>query len=140
MLGANLPVPQPVAARCIRHGISYSADIIMHEIQNTQSLAELLSKNSLPGNLWHKLGKTIHRFHSHGIQHVDLNAANILIDEGEKIYLIDFDRCVRRSYRPRWSQAGIRRLHRSLTKIKGKQEKFYFDQHDFQLLLDGYSE
>jgi 3-deoxy-D-manno-octulosonic acid kinase len=140
MTALGLPVPQPIAARSILHGLFYSSDIIMREIEHTKTLAQLLSVQAVHLSLWNRLGRTIKKFHTHGFEHVDLNANNILIDQNEKVYLIDFDRCRHRNYARRWAQRGIDRLHRSLKKIKQNNNHFHFDKSEFSSLLQGYDE
>ncbi|MGM0648706.1 MAG: lipopolysaccharide kinase InaA family protein, partial [Bacteroidota bacterium] len=52
----------------------------------------------------------------HCLDHVDLNARNILIDPQHKPWLIDLDRC--RLRRPGgWQNANLNRLERSLHKF-----------------------
>lgn len=134
----GLPVPQPIAARSTLSGMFYTCDILMQEIENTQTLAQVLANKSLSASLWSAIGSMIKAFHLQGFEHVDLNAGNILLDREEKIFLIDFDRCKKRTYHHRWSLKGIQRLHRSLGKFKQQEKLFYFDQCDFSALLKGY--
>ena len=136
----GLPVPFPVAARCKAGRISYSADIIMVEIPDSESLAAVLTKRKFTPKEWQSVGETIRRFHRLGIQHVDLNANNILIGNDGNIHLIDFDRCVRRPYKNNWALAGLSRLRRSLKKLKQSNEDLFFEPDEFQILLDGYHE
>ena len=138
MCAEGLPVPRPIAARCLLHGMFYSADIITQEITHAQTLTACLMQKSLDENLWGKVGATIKRFHRHGFEHVDLNANNILLDKSEDVYLIDFDRCQRRTYENKWALAGIDRLQRSLQKIQRNETKFNFSEENFLSLLQGY--
>lgn len=138
MSAMGLPVPQPIAARSLLHGMFYSGDIMMKEIEHAQTLANLLMKEALALPLWEAVGCTIKNFHQHGFEHVDLNANNILIDQNKKIYLIDFDRCKRRAYSKTWAMNGIDRLHRSLQKFKRVEAQFYFEENSFSSLLHGY--
>lgn len=140
MLVIGLPVPQPIAARSILHGVFYSSDILMLEIENTHTLAQLLIKERLTPSLWREVGRTIKKFHMQGYEHVDLNANNILIDQKEKVYLIDFDRCKQRKYAKKWAQNGIDRLRRSLQKLGNKETQFHFERAYFASLLQGYEE
>ncbi len=136
---ARLPVPIPVAAQCDVHGLFYSADIIMRELKSTSSLADILQDRTITSEEWSEIGATIKRFHLLGFQHVDLNARNILIDHEGNVYLIDFDRCVRRPYAKSWASSGLKRLKRSLVKIKHNHSTVHFHEDvDFDRLIAGY--
>ena len=136
----GLPVPFPVAARSITGHFSYCADIIMVEIPASESLAAVLKKRKFTAEEWRMVGRTIRRFHRLGFQHVDLNANNILVGHDGNIHLIDFDRCLRRSYKRKWGLAGLARLRRSLIKMQRCRESLNFGQAEFQYLLQGYQE
>jgi len=140
MLEKHLPVPHPVAAHVKRIGFFYTADIITQQISSTHSLAAMLGSDDMSDDLWRRLGTTIRQFHQHGIYHADLNAHNILIDEHEKIYLIDFDKGEQRTPSPAWQQANIDRLQRSLQKLKQQNPNgFHFSLHHWGALLQAYS-
>ena len=134
----KLPVPEPIAARCIVSGLLYSADIIIGEIADTETLAQVLTRRSLQESEWQKIGEIIHRFHSSDIQHVDLNANNILINKSGDVFLIDFDRCLQKKYAEQWGNSNLNRLRRSLQKFKKANQSFNFSETDFNELLIGY--
>ncbi len=133
----GLPVPEPIASRCILKGILYKADILMSEIEYSKTLAQMLSENSLEQQTWVKVGQTIRQFHQQGIRHVDLNANNILIDQAGDVHLIDFDRCAQRPYAQHWVRVDLERLKRSLNKQK-ESNNAGFQQRDFDWLMQGY--
>jgi 3-deoxy-D-manno-octulosonic acid kinase len=58
----------------------------------------------------------IKRFHQAGLDHVDLNARNILVDPHGKPWLIDLDRCRLRAA-GKWQEANLSRLARSIQKF-----------------------
>jgi 3-deoxy-D-manno-octulosonic acid kinase len=128
----GLPAARPVAARYVRHGLWYRADLLTVAIAAAQPLAERLDAG--PGDaLWPRLGATIRAFHDAGIRHADLNARNLLVCADGAVQLIDFDRGM--LCRPgRWRAANLARLARSLQKFGGP------DPHSGQwrALLDGY--
>ncbi len=140
MYQSGLPVPKPIAARCIRAGLFYTADILMHEISNAKTLMQYIDESSLDKTVWKQIGRVIKCFHQQGIQHVDLNANNILLTQAGEIYLIDFDRCVQRNYSQQWVQRGLSRLQRSLQKQKARHGLTHFSGRDFECLLQGYQE
>lgn len=135
----ELPVPQPVAVQVVRHGMLYSADIMTQRINQANTLADELGRHALTGKNWQELGKTIRRFHRHGVWHADLNANNVLLNDNKQIFLIDFDRGRLRQPTRQWQQANLDRLKRSLLKLRSRAESFHFDDSDWQHLLAGYS-
>ncbi len=134
----GLPVPQPAAARVVRAGLFYTADLMTLRIPEATTLAELLTREPLAEGYWIALGALLLRFHAHGVFHADLNANNVLLDRGGRFHLIDFDRGRLRRPARRWQQANLARLRRSLDKLAGKLPEFHFAQSDWQRLLDGY--
>jgi len=134
----GLPVPEPIAARCVLKGVLYTADILMGEIACSKTFAQMISENTLEREVWVKIGRTIRQFHQQGIQHVDLNANNILIDQAGDTHLIDFDRCAQRPYSQAWAQGGLERLKRSLNKQKENNANTNFQQSNFDWLMQGY--
>ena len=76
MMSLALPVPQPIAAKCELNGLFYTSDILMHEIKNSQTLAQKLVKNNFALQNWRQIGIFIKKFHIAGIQHIDLNAVH----------------------------------------------------------------
>jgi 3-deoxy-D-manno-octulosonic acid kinase len=134
---AGLPVPQPVAARVVRGGLLYRADLVTRRLQ-AQPLAELLLRDPIHSELWRQLGDTLARFHHQGVYHADLNARNIMLGDAGNFYLIDFDRSERRAPAKLWQRANLQRLRRSLDKFKGNNPNFYFNEDDWQELLSGY--
>jgi 3-deoxy-D-manno-octulosonic acid kinase len=134
----GLPVPRPVAVRVVRHGPSYSADIITEVIATARPLAEWLGERRLPAAQLEQVGAWLRRFHLEGLYHADLNARNILLDEAGKVYLIDFDRCTLRRGDEGWRRANLARLRRSLEKFRRNEKNFVFDDEDWKALLRGY--
>ena len=110
----GLPVPPPVAACVWRHGLSYRAALITVRLAGTRALAERLA--DADATLLERVGASIARFHAAGLDHVDLNARNLLVDAADQVWLIDLDRC---RLRPpgAWQAANLDRLARSLAKF-----------------------
>lgn len=138
MLAQGLPVPQPAAIKVERHGLSYSADIMMHRIPQARTVMKILMAEELTEGYWIAIGSMIRRFHEKGVFHADLNANNILIDEGGRCYLIDFDRCKYRKPNLQWQKDNLLRLKRSLNKIAKNEDVFYFSDINWRSLLRGY--
>ena len=138
MIELGLPVPVPVAASVIKRGLFYQADLITEYLENTHTLSDILENKKIDKAIWINIGQTVRNFHNHSVFHSDLNARNILLDEQQKVYLIDFDQCMFKQG-DEWKQKNLDRLKRSLQKFKFKQELFNFDELDWQALLKGYA-
>jgi 3-deoxy-D-manno-octulosonic acid kinase len=113
----GLPVPAPLVAGYRRDGSMYRADLLMQQVPDAQTLAQCIRQVIGDEGLLHDLGTTIGRFHAHGIEHVDLNAYNLLLESGRHWWLIDFDRGNLRRPAREWQQRGMQRLQRSLVKL-----------------------
>lgn len=138
MLEKGLPVPTPAAVKVERNGLFYNADIMMHRIPHTRTLTHVLESEELAEGYWIAIGSVIRRFHEHGVYHADLNANNILLDDGGRCYLIDFDRCKLKKPRLKWQKENLLRLKRSLNKISNNKEIFNFAEQNWRSLLRGY--
>ncbi len=134
----GLPVPRPAAARVLRRGIVYRGDLLTEYLPATQTLAEYIAQNALPAEAWMQIGAVIRRFHQAGAYHADLNANNILLNEQEEIFLIDWDRGQLRQANPSWQEANLQRLARSLNKLAGLTRGFRYSEDDWQSLKTGY--
>lgn len=143
----ELPVPHPIAARFVRYGLTYTADLITQLLENTTTLAQALVGSNVDADTWHEVGRTIARFHRCGVHHADLNAHNILLaaapstparvlNPKPQVHVLDFDRG---RVRPRgaWEADVLARLHRSLEKVSAHAGR-PFAQEQWQHLLQGY--
>lgn len=116
----GLPVPAPVAAHVRRYGPSYAATLLTVRLPGAQALAEHLPRADEA--LLERVGSTIRHFHDAGLDHVDLNARNLLVTPDERVWLIDLDRC--RLRKPgTWREANLQRLERSLERFAPGQGK-----------------
>ncbi|HKV97368.1 MAG TPA: 3-deoxy-D-manno-octulosonic acid kinase [Gammaproteobacteria bacterium] len=131
----GLPVPQPLAAQVRRHGFLYRGDLITRRIPDTRSLANRLQTSGIEGLPWSAIGACLQRFHAAGVQHADLNAHNILLDDHERVFLIDFDKSLRRTPAAAWQHANLRRLRRSLRKLAPSS---VIQTNVWNKLLEGY--
>ena len=111
----GLPVPRPVAARYVRHGLWYTADLMTERLLDVHSLAALVADPEGADARLRQVGATLRRFHDAGLWHADLNAHNIQLDE-RQVWLIDFDRS-RLLPHPVAGESNLKRLERSLRKI-----------------------
>ncbi len=135
---AGLPVPAPLMARYVRKGMRYRADLITRQIPAAQTLAERLVVHALDAALATTVGRTLADFHAKGVWHADLNANNVLVDAGGKVWLIDFDRCARRKPAMTWQLANLQRLWRSFGKLQAHKQMSNFDAVFWHPLLAAY--
>lgn len=138
----GMPVPPPIAARIAPPaGLSplYRGDLVTEYLPRTRTLAEALRHGPLDSATWPQIGATIARFHALAVDHADLNAHNVLLDDDGDVYLIDFDRA-RLRLRPggRWSHGNLVRLYRSLGKLRAGDPEFSFGEGEWQRLVAGY--
>ncbi len=143
MQSQGLPVPSPIAALCRIHGISYEASIITRRIPDALELFHLTiaantNDKTLPKINWQAIGGTIRRFHSAGIDHTDLNCHNIMLDQNNKVWLIDFDKCRQRGLQNYWQKSNLARLKRSFRKEGRQQGQCLLSDSNWQQLLKGY--
>lgn len=134
----GLPGPIPLAARVVRHGLFYTADILTRRIKNTVSLSEYLSEKKLSAAGWQAIGSCIRKFHKAHIYHADLNAHNLLLDENENVYMIDFDKG-RIDQNSCWHRPNLQRLRHSLDKLSRQATSFNFFDDNWIELERGYA-
>ena len=90
----DLPVPQPLAAQCVRSGLFYTGSLMTRRIENVVPFAELIMREPGKHKLWSAVGHCIRNFHKNGVVHADLNARNILIDDEDRVYPSDIKKVV----------------------------------------------
>lgn len=136
----GLPVPKPMAVRCVRSSpLCYQGEIIVDKIPDSRTLTEILCKENLPEKTWESIGMIIRRFHQHAVEHADLNACNILLNSKGQVFLIDFDKSILHGkHSQTWCQANLSRLRRSLNKWKRRSDSFHFDSRHWEALERGY--
>ncbi|MDJ0758754.1 MAG: 3-deoxy-D-manno-octulosonic acid kinase [Woeseiaceae bacterium] len=133
----GLRVPRPAAARYQRSGPFYRADIITICIPNVEPLSMHIADVDRDHDFWASVGAAIAEFHNLGVLHADMNAYNLQIDTDGDLWMLDFDKG-RLAAPGAWKQQTLARLHRSLDKIKLMDPSVYFDDSDWNALLDGY--
>ncbi len=137
LVSNGLRVPKPAAARYVRHGLTYSADIITVRIPDVVPLSRHICGHDRDDTFWAQLGRQIAEFHAHGVLHADMNAYNLQIDPDGDLWMLDFDRGRIASPGP-WQQKTLARLHRSLQKVRGLDPEVVFSERDWDTLLAGY--
>jgi 3-deoxy-D-manno-octulosonic acid kinase len=130
----RLPAPVIFAARRTRRGMLETGELVTHLLPGSsfaeQARAATASGAATrspwvaePGGLPGAVGRCIARFHAAGVEHADLNAHNILVDEASgAVSLLDFDGGIRHvgvSVTPNtgWAARNLSRLARSLERL-----------------------
>ncbi|EKM28285.1 3-deoxy-D-manno-octulosonic acid kinase [Vibrio harveyi] len=137
LIESGVNVPRPIAARAVKTGLTYQADLLSERIPNAKDLVSILQENPLPEAMYQKVGQEIAKMHNVNVNHTDLNIHNILIDEQEKVWIIDFDKCTRQPDGD-WKQGNLERLKRSFLKELNKRQ-IHWQESDFAVLEKAYS-
>lgn len=121
LIEAGVNVPRPIAARAVKKGFTYRADLLSEKIPNARDLVLILVEQPLPAEMYQKIGQEIKKMHDAQVNHTDLNIHNILIDDQEKVWIIDFDKCFQQQGDD-WKQNNLDRLKRSFEKEVSKRQ------------------
>ena len=138
MVEQGLPVPVPIAARYVRRGLLYTADLITRKLPDVMPFSNRLVAGPVVQELWQRVGECIARFHFSGFYHADLNAHNLQVDGADNVFLLDWDRGEWRAPGD-WRAANLARLNRSLRKIS-RDSATHFEASDWEVLLQAYSD
>ncbi|MGB6007220.1 3-deoxy-D-manno-octulosonic acid kinase [Castellaniella sp.] len=122
---AGLRVPEPLAAAYWRRGLCYRTAILVARIPGARALAGRLDQADPRA-----VAQAIHAMHAAGVWHADLNAYNILFDDQDHVWLIDFDRARPGVVRPARRRKNLLRLRRSLVKVAGARGAQWWDALD----------
>ncbi|UTV98139.1 3-deoxy-D-manno-octulosonic acid kinase [Marinomonas rhizomae] len=134
----SLPVPRPIGGIfTVKYGF-YKAELLTETITNAEDLFDIIKNNRSDKIGWNEIGKVIKHFHNNGIYHSDLNCHNIMIDEQDKVWVIDFDKCEQREPNKEWKQSNIDRLKRSIDKESNQHSNFHVSEELWQAFLEGY--
>ena len=134
----SLPVPRAIAARYVRTGLFYRADLVTEELPTHQTLAQALGQGPLDPARWTAVGRSVAALHARGVHHADLNAHNLLLGRGDAVYVLDFDRGRIRARGP-WERDVLARLERSLRKVTASLPPDRFESTAWRALLEGCS-
>ena len=129
---AGVNVPRPIAARAVKSGLTYQADLLSERISDARDLVSILREKPLSAEVYQRIGLEIRKMHDAGVNHTDLNIHNILLDKQDKVWIIDFDKCHTQAGE-NWKQGNWDRLKRSFEKEKTRAGIFWCEQ-DFELL------
>ncbi|WP_094751581.1 3-deoxy-D-manno-octulosonic acid kinase [Psychromonas sp. CD1] len=129
-------VPRPIAAIAIKKRLSYQADLITEKINNAQDLVSILEGTTLDAHIYKKIGEEIAKMHQAQVNHSDLNIHNILIDNNQKVWIIDFDKC-HKQQGDAWKSDNLKRLKRSFLKEQ-KKRNILWSEIDWRQLKESY--
>lgn len=135
---AGLPVTPPAAARVVRRGFTYRAELLTAWLERTRPLPGVLAARALTAGEWGAVGATLRRMHDAGVFHADLNAHNLLLGDDGAVHLVDFDRARRRAQAPGWRRANLDRLRHSLDKLSAAGALPNYAARDWACLLEAY--
>lgn len=135
---SGVNVPRPIAAQAVRKTFCYQADLLSEKIANARDLVSILQEQALSDEMYLNIGQEIRKLHDAQVNHTDLNIHNILIDEQEQVWIIDFDKCYIQPGDD-WKLKNLERLRRSFDK-EVKQKQILFEQSGWNALLSGYSD
>lgn len=133
---SGVNVPAAIAAKVVRYGCFYKAEIITEKISCSTALVDLLVDQTLSTQIYYQVGAEIKKMHNAGVNHTDLNCHNILLQKGQTVWIIDFDKCYTQKG-DKWKASNLDRLHRSFSKERVKK-KIKFDDKDWESLIEGY--
>ncbi|MGF1751227.1 3-deoxy-D-manno-octulosonic acid kinase [Vibrio cionasavignyae] len=136
LIEAGVNVPRPMAARAVKIGPYYRADLLSEKIANARDLVAILQDKPLPKEMYQKIGAEIRKMHDAQVNHTDLNIHNILIDDQDKVWIIDFDKCFKQRGRE-WKKGNLERLKRSFEKER-RVRSIYFSNGDFEEIQSEY--
>ncbi|WP_019615998.1 3-deoxy-D-manno-octulosonic acid kinase [Psychromonas ossibalaenae] len=135
----GLPIPQPYAGRITKKNLFYQADLIIELIEGAEDLVAVLSRQVISELQWLEIGRVIRLFHDNNIYHSDMNSHNIMLDDSDKVWLIDFDKCAQRTAGA-WKEQTLARLLRSFRKEKTKNSHFNWSEQYWEFLMIGYQQ
>lgn len=113
----GVSVPQPIAFG-YRGRLFYHAWLVTREIQNSCTLAEFSKTN--PEKillLMTDLARQLNILVENQIHHVDLHPGNVLVDNQDNLYIVDFDKArttpqnrqkLKKKYLSRWQRAVVK--------------------------------
>ncbi|HIP75951.1 MAG TPA: 3-deoxy-D-manno-octulosonic acid kinase [Psychromonas hadalis] len=136
LIEKGVNVPRPIAAIATKRTFCYQGDLLSEKVPNASDLVSILQRHSLPATLYQKIGQQVRKMHDTQVNHTDLNIHNILIDDREKIWIIDFDKCAEKIV-DRWKENNLERLKRSFKK-EVKKRHIHWKENDWLALIEGY--
>jgi 3-deoxy-D-manno-octulosonic acid kinase len=139
----NVPVPEVLGASSARVGLLWHRGrIVTRLIPGSVTLPIFINQKRKDADrvadVLKKAGAAIRLMHETGIDHADLNMNNILVDNKDAVFIIDFDKATMHPELGRYRRIeNLRRLLRSLRKLRGVGNPLNDD--DFLMIIRGYA-
>lgn len=115
--GLGVNVPEPVAF-AYRGKLFYNAWLVTREINRQQTLAELSCLDEEHARIvMNEVVVQVVTLIKNNIHHTDLHPGNILVDNADRVFVLDFDKaCVSRGNRNKLQYKYLMRWQRAVTK------------------------
>lgn len=138
---AGVAVPRPIAGRVLKKHLCYQADLLIERISGAKDLVGVLQSRKLSESVFENIGAEIAKMHQIDVNHTDLNIHNILLDNNDKVWIIDFDKCYQVTHNKNddWKNNNLARLLRSFEKEAVKASIHWDITQDWPALLLGYN-
>ncbi|PMH46095.1 3-deoxy-D-manno-octulosonic acid kinase [Vibrio sp. 10N.286.49.B3] len=136
LIAAGVHVPKPIAARAVKRTFCYQADLLSEKIPNARDLVSILQEKPLTAEIYQKIGQEIAKMHRAQVNHTDLNIHNILLDDQDKVWIIDFDKCYQQPG-DEWKAGNLARLKRSFIKEQ-KKRNIQWSEKEMEKIHSGY--
>lgn len=94
----NTNVPKIEFTMKIDEAFDSSVYIIMEKI-NGMSVADMYGENPLdiPVNIFKSIRRILQTLRDHKLDYIDITGYNFMIDNNEKLYIVDFEHCIDRT-------------------------------------------
>ncbi|MCP4323537.1 MAG: 3-deoxy-D-manno-octulosonic acid kinase [Psychromonas sp.] len=133
LIDAGVNVPKPIAARSTKRIFCYQADLLSQKIPNARDLVSILQERPLSKEIYQKIGLEIRGMHAAQVNHTDLNIHNILVDNRDKVWIIDFDKCYQQDGCS-WKESNLSRLKRSFVK-EVKKRNIHWNEQEWAYII-----
>lgn len=145
LVKSDVNVPKPIAARAVKRTFCYQADILTQKIEGAEDLVSILQNQCLDTEIYQRIGQQVRLLHNANVNHTDLNIHNLLLDQNNKVWIIDFDKCRQEPTRfesnlSAWKKSNLNRLLRSFQKELTKRNIHWQQSSDWMALEAGYNQ
>ena len=79
LIEAGVNVPRPIAARTVKSGVTYKADLLSEKIPNARDLVSILMERPLPAEMYQKIGLEIRKMHDAQVNHTAVSYTHLTL-------------------------------------------------------------